>query len=70
MAAPKPYDQTKRFAYKNGQIVQNTNTDKAGIVVDVQYPEGHGGKWCWVQVMWEDGRVGSHQPTRKYRLVS
>ena len=39
MAAPKPYDQKKRFAHKKGHIVQNHNTEKLGIVVDVQYPE-------------------------------
>ena len=42
MAGPKPYNQRKRFAYKNGQLVQNTNTGKTGVVVDVQYPEGPG----------------------------
>ena len=68
MAAPKPYDQRKRFAYKNGQLVQNYNTEKTGIVVDVQYPEG-AGIWCWVAVMWDSGKIGPHQPTRKYRLL-
>ena len=72
MVAPKPYDQKKRFAYKNGQIVQNTNTEKTGLVVDVQYPHGNndGGEWCWVSIMWSDGRVSPIQPTRKYRLVA
>jgi len=68
MAAPKPYDQKKRFAYKNGQLVQNANTKKTGIVVDVQYPEGPG-QWCWVSIMWDDGRIGPLQPTSKYRLL-
>ena len=68
MAAPKPYDQKKRFAHKKGQLIQNYNTEKVGVVVDVQYPEGTG-NWCWVAVMWEDGRVSPIQPTRKHRLI-
>ena len=70
MAAPKPYDQKKRFAHKRGHIVQNHNTEKVGIVVDVQYPHGRpGSEWCWVSILWEDGRVGPIQPTRKYKLI-
>ena len=70
MAAPKPYDQKKMFAYKNGQLIQNYNTEKVGVVVDVQYPYGKpDSEWCWVSIMWEDGRVGPIQPTRKYRLI-
>lgn len=68
MANPKPYDQKKMFAYKNGQLIQNYNTGKTGVVVDVQYPEGPG-QWCWVSVAWSDGRVSPVQPTRKYRLL-
>lgn len=70
MAAPKPYDQKKRFAHKKGQLIQNHNTEKVGVVVDVQYPNGHpDSEWCWVSIMWEDGRVSPIQPTRKYRLI-
>lgn len=55
-----------RHAHKKGQLVEFG--ERKGVVIDVQYPQGTG-DWCWVAVMWDNGKVCPHQPTRTFRLI-